>query len=53
MRKNRILIQKVKSVFLIFYSVHFHFIINELVDIGDNCSTLDVHQDEAWNDLGV
>ena len=41
------------SILFEFNSVHLDLIINELVDIGDNCGALDVHQDEAWNDLGV
>ena len=41
------------SILLIFYPINFDFIINELVDVSDNCCTLNVHQDEAWNDLRI
>ena len=38
-------------VFLVFNPVHFDLIINELVDVGDHSGALDIHQDEAWDDL--
>ena len=41
------------SILLEFDSIHLDLVINELVDVGDNCGALDVHQDEAGYDLGV
>ena len=41
------------SILFEFNPIHFDLIIDKLVHIGDNCGALNVHQNEAWNDLGV
>ena len=40
-----------QSVFLVLNSVNFDFIVNKLVDVGDDGAALDVHEDEAGDDL--
>ena len=38
---------------LVFYPVNLDLVINELVHVGDHGAALDVHQDEAGDDLGL
>ena len=40
-------------VFLVFYPVNLDLVINELVHVGDHGAALDVHQDEAGDDLSL
>ena len=40
-------------VLLVFYPVHLDLVIYELVHVGDHGAALDVHQDEAGDDLGL
>ena len=38
---------------LILDPVHFYFVVNELIDVGNNGGALNVHQDEAGDNLGL
>ena len=37
--------------FLVLDPIYFHFVIDELIDVGYYSGALDVHQDEAGDDL--
>ena len=41
------------SKLLVFNPVNLHFLVNQLIHVGHYCGALDVHQDEAGDDLGL
>ena len=36
-----------------FNTINFDFVLNKLIHVGHYCGALDVHQDEAGDDLGL